>query len=89
MKRAILYAALCLSGTALAQDTTYFKQDFEDHSLRTWAQHVVNENTITPQPLPHVKFNRIRGGRADRALLDTTIDGVVLVSCRVINCTNN
>ena len=30
MKRAILYAALCLSGTALAQDTTYFKQDFED-----------------------------------------------------------
>ena len=80
MKRAFLYAVLCLSGTALAQqDTTYFKQDFEDSRLRTWAQHVVNENTDpdTPQPLPHVIFNRIRGGRPDRADL-TDSAGVVL-----------
>ena len=60
------------------QDTTYFKQDFEDYRLRTWAKHVVNRDTFETQPLPHVKFNRIRGGRADRALLDTTLAGVVL-----------
>ena len=78
MKNPILYAALCLSGTALAQDTTYFKQDFEDYRLRTWAEHVDNRDTETFMALPHVKFNRIRGGRAERALLDTTLAGVVL-----------
>lgn len=78
MKKPILYAALCLSGTAGAQDTTYFKQDFEDYRLRTWAEHVDNRDTETSMALPHVKFNRIRGGRAERALLDTTLAGVVL-----------
>ena len=78
MKRPILYAALCLSGTALAQDTTYFKQDFEDYRLRTWAEHNDSTNTTADQALPHVKFNRIRGGHPARAFLDTTLAGIVL-----------
>ena len=75
MKRpTILFAALCLSGAALAQNTIYFTQDFEDSKLPTWATH--NDSTITTstQALPHVKFNHILGGSADDALLDTTSD---------------
>ena len=76
MKRpTILFAAVCLSGAALAQNTIYFTQDFEDSKLPTWATH--NDSTITTstRALPHVKFNHIRGGRADRATLDTTSAG--------------
>ena len=62
MKKAILYSALCLSGTALAQDTTYFKQDFEDLTLSIWADHYDKTITTETQALPHVKFNDLRGG---------------------------
>ena len=62
MKKAFLYAVLCLSGTALAQDTTYFKQDFEDLTLSIWADHYDKRINTETQALPHVKFNDLRGG---------------------------
>ena len=83
MKRAILYAALCLSGTALAQDTTYFKQGFEDLTLGTWPDHFNNDiadiTTAPPPALPHVIFNDVRGGVGrgveQRVHLETTSSG--------------
>ena len=88
MKRAILYAALCLSGTALAQDTTYFKQDFEDLTLGTWPQHFNNRITTAPSPaLPHVIFNDVRGGVGlgveQRVHLETTSSGDRILKVKV------
>ena len=83
MKRAILYGTLCLSVHASAQDTTYFAQDFddwEDRNFRTWSQHNDKMITTDTQALPHVKFNDIRGGEADRAILDTTYASDVIAN---------
>ena len=83
MKKAILYGILCLSVHASAQDTTYFAQDFddwEDRNFRTWSQH--NDKMINTgnQALPHVRFNHIRGGSKNNAILDITYDSGVIVN---------
>ena len=86
MKRAILYAALCLSGTALAQDTTYFKQDFEDLTLSIWADHYDKTINTENQALPHVKFNDLRGGEGGvgrRVHLETTSSGDRILKVKV------
>ena len=79
MKKAIFYMILCLSVHVSAQDTTYFKQDFEDRAiLRTWADHNDKMINTENQALPHVKFNHIISGLAENAILDTTHSSSVI-----------
>ena len=83
MKKAIFHMLLCLGVNASAQDTTYFAQDFddwEDRNFRTWSQHNNKRINTDTHALPHVKFNHIRGGKADRAILDTTYASDVIAN---------
>ncbi len=71
MIKRVLLLAVCVSANLSAQ-TIFFKQDFDDFSVPTWASHY-DETIFTPLgSLPDAsEFNFIRGGHPLNAILDT------------------